>query len=89
MATVAVKIRIMPKSLEIDLTEIEKNIRDLLKKNDVKESQFEVHPVAFGLKSLTVLFGWPEEKEFEEIEKKLQQIPGVSSLEVIDMRRAI
>jgi len=89
MAIVAVKIKIMPESLETNLIKIEKDIRSLLKKNNVKKPQFEVQPVAFGLKSLIVLLGWPEEKEFEKMEKKLQQISGVSSIEIIDMRRAI
>jgi translation elongation factor EF-1beta len=48
-----------------------------------------VQPIAFGLKALIVLFGWPEEKEFEEFENSLMKIKGISSIKVIDMRRAI
>jgi translation elongation factor EF-1beta len=48
-----------------------------------------MQPVAFGLKALIVLFGWPEEKELEEFENALRRIKGVRSVDVIDIRRAI
>lgn len=89
MGTVAIKIKIMPKSLETNLEGIEKDVKSLLEKNNAQKIQFESQPVAFGLKALIVLFGWPEEKEFEEVENRIRQISGVSSLEILDMRRAI
>ncbi len=89
MGMVAIKIKIMPESPETELMKVEEDIRKLMEKNDGKNPQFEVQPIAFGLKALVVLFGWPEEKEFEGFEKDLQKIKGVSSVEVIDMRRAI
>jgi translation elongation factor aEF-1 beta len=89
MGIVAVKIKIMPESAETDLTKVEKEVRKRIEKNSVKNPQFEVQPIAFGLKALIVLFGWPEEKEFEGFEKEMQKIKGVGSVEVIDMRRAI
>ena len=85
----AVKIKIMPKSLETDLTKIEEEVRIMLKTCDVKNPKFEMQPIAFGLKALIVLFGWPEEKEFEGFENNLMKIKGVSSIKVIDMRRVI
>lgn len=89
MAIMAVKIKIMPKSLETDLVKMEEDVKKMMERNGVKNSKFEVQPIAFGLKTLIVLFGWPEEKEFEEFEDCLMKIEGVSSTEVIDMRRAI
>jgi len=89
MGVMAVKIKIMPKSLETDLVKIEEEVRKTIEEYGVKNPQFEVQPIAFGLKALIVLFGWPEEKEFEGFEKDLMKIKGVSSIEVIDMRRAI
>lgn len=85
----AVKIKIMPKSLETDLVKIEEEVRVVMKTRGVKNPQFEVQPIAFGLKALIVLFGWPEEKEFEGFENSLMKIKGISSIKVIDMRRAI
>lgn len=89
MGKVAIKIKIMPESPETDLEKVEGSIKKLMEKNDVENPQFEVQPIAFGLKALVVLFAWPEEKEFEEFEKNLQKVRGVSSLEILDMRRAI
>ena len=85
----AVKIKIMPKSLETDLMKIEEEVRVVMKTRGVKNPKFEVHPIAFGLKALIALFGWPEEKEFEVFENSLMKIKDVSSIKVIDMRRAI
>jgi len=89
MGIMAVKIKIMPKSLETDLIKIEEEVRVVMEKCGVKNPKFEVQPIAFGLKTLIVLFGWPEEKEFEGFENSLMKIKGISSIKVIDMRRAI
>ncbi len=89
MGIMAVKIKIMPKSIETDLVKIEEEIKVVFERTGVKNPKFEVQPIAFGLKALIVLFGWPEEKEFEGFETSLMKIKGVSSVKVIDMRRAI
>jgi len=89
MGVMAVKIKIMPKSLETDLMKIEEEVKKMMERNGVKNPKFEVQPIAFGLKALIVLFGWPEEKEFEGFENSLVKIKGVSSVKVIDMRRTI
>jgi len=89
MGIMAVKVKIMPKSLETDLVKIEEDVRVVMKTRGVKNPEFEVQPIAFGLKALVVLFGWPEEKEFEGFENSLMKIKGISSIKVIDMRRAI
>ncbi len=89
MSIVAVKIKIMPSSPETDLKEIEKRIMRVLKKNNVKNPSFEVQPIAFGLKALIMMIGWPEEKELDELEGELGKIEEVSSVQVIDIRRAI
>ena len=89
MSVAAVKIKFMPSSLEADLSEIEVNIRKILERNSVKNPQFDIEPIAFGLKAIIVMFGWPEEKELETLEEELKEIDGIGSVEVVDMRRAI
>ena len=89
MSVAAVKIKFMPSSLEADLSEIEVNIRKILERNSVRNPQFDVEPIAFGLKAIIVMFGWPEEKELDSLETELQKIPDVSSVQIIDIRRAI
>lgn len=88
MGITAIKIKIMPKSIETNLVQMEEEVKNRMEKNNVNNPQIEIQPIAFGLKALIVLFGWPEEKEFEEFEKDLKQIPGVNSIEILDMRRA-
>jgi len=89
MGVAAVKIKIMPNSPEIDIKEIEQDVRDLIEKQGVKNPQFEIQPIAFGLNAIIVMFGWPEEKELEELEEKLRKIKNVSSVQLIDIRRAV
>ena len=89
MSVEAVKIKIMPDSPEADMMKIEKNVKVILEKNGVKNPKFEVQPIAFGLKALIMMFGWPEDKQLEELEEKLKRTKSVSSVQVIDIRRAI
>jgi len=89
MSIVAVKIKIMPSSPETNLQDIEAGIREILERNSVKNPQFDVEPIAFGLKAIIVMFGWPEEKELDTLESQLQKIQNVSSVQIIDIRRAI
>jgi len=50
----------------------------------------EIEPVAFGLKSLNIIFSMPEEKgDTEPLEKQISELPGVKSVQVTDVRRAI
>ncbi|MDP3992304.1 MAG: elongation factor 1-beta [Nanoarchaeota archaeon] len=89
MSVAAVKIKLMPDSPETDMKSLEKSVKILLEKQGVKNPVFEIHPIAFGLKALVMMFGWPEEKPLEGLEEKLKKITGVSSVQVIDIRRAI
>ena len=89
MSIAAVKIKIMPDSPDTSLAEIEKEVREIFQREDVKNPQFEIQPIAFGLKAIIVMFGWPEEKELEDLEEKFRTIEGVSSVQLIDIRRAI
>jgi len=89
MSIAAVKIKIMPSSPESNLKDIEANVRKILEENNVKNPQFEIEPIAFGLKAIIVMFGWPEDRELEILEEKMGKIRDVSSIQVLDIRRAI
>lgn len=89
MSIVAIKIKVMPESPETNLKNVEEDIEDLLNNNNVKNPQFTIEPIAFGLKALIVMFGWPEEQELESLEEELRGTEGVGSIEVVDIRRAI
>lgn len=88
MGIVAVKIKIMPVSPESNLEEIKEKTKNLIHKQG-KNCQISEEPIAFGLKALIAFFAWPEEKPLEPLEESLKEIENVSSVQVIDMRKAI
>jgi len=92
MGTAAVKIKVMPESLEIDLEDLKNKLKQLILDNQGSEKGSEINiqeePIAFGLKALIVGFAWQEEISTDELEKKIQNLEGVSSLDIIDFRRA-
>ncbi|MEK6850716.1 MAG: elongation factor 1-beta [Nanoarchaeota archaeon] len=88
MATVVIKIRILPDSPEANLDEIKTKSISLLKPEGAKNISFEEEPIAFGLKALILKTDMPEEKGTELVESILSKISHVSSLKIEDYRRA-
>jgi elongation factor 1-beta len=89
MAKVYVKIKIMPKSPETDLFKIEDAAKQIIEKDGSKFHKSEIIPVAFGIKSLTLIFMRDESKgDVETIEVDFAKISGVESVETTDVRRA-
>lgn len=91
MATVVITLKIMPESPTIDLAKIEKEAKKKIisfaGEGDMRVSQ---EPVAFGLKSLNIIFTMDEAKgSTEKLEDSISGIKGVNSVDVIDVRRAI
>ncbi len=82
------KLKIMPESPETDLEKIKKEIEERIKKFDVKNHSFEIQPIAFGLKALIVTLAWPEEKGTDEAVEEFSKIEHVSTIDIIDYRRA-
>lgn len=90
MAEVVVTLKIMPDSPETDLDKIKKEASVLIKNFGGDIGKTLVEPVAFGLKSLSLMFVMDESKgDTEPLEKKVSGIKGVSSVEVVDVRRTI
>ncbi|VVB83459.1 Elongation factor 1-beta [uncultured archaeon] len=88
MGIAAVKIKIFPTSPDVDLEELKKTIKSLVERTGGKNCSFEQEPIAFGLEAIIALFAWPEEIELQELEDSLNEIEEVSSIQVVDMRRA-
>lgn len=91
MANVVATVQIMPESPSVDLAKIEaeakKRITKFAGKGDMRSVQ---EPIAFGLKALKITFIMNEAQgSTEPLEKDLSSIPGVNSVEVIDVRRAV
>ncbi len=84
MTNVISVIRVMPEGLEVDIKQLELEIKKL------GAIQIAEKPVAFGLKAIEATFSVPDSTGgTEEIEEKLRAMEGVSSVEVISMGREI
>ena len=88
MGIVAVKIKIMPSSVETNIKKIAGDAKKIIESSGGKNCTTSEELIAFGLKTVITFFAWPEEKELEKLEEKLRAIKDVNSVQVIDMRRA-
>ena len=91
MANVVITLKVMPKSPDVDLKELEekakKEITAFCNETEIKTEQ---EPVAFGLKALKIIFVMDETKgATDPLESKIKELAGVNSVEVVDVRRAI
>ncbi len=82
-----VKIKIMPNSPEANLEEIESKVKEIVKSEGGINNEYSIEPVAFGLKSLTAFFQWPEEKELEGVEERIKSVENIQSVQVVDIRK--
>jgi len=91
MANVIITLKIMPSSPEEDLERIKINALQVIKDfTGETETRTSIHPVAFGLQFLQIIFVADEKKgSTEALENKIAEIEGVNSVEVTDVRRAI
>ena len=89
MGIALIKIKIMPSSPDVNLEDIKKKAKIIIEKNKGKRVSFEEQPIAFGLKAIIISFEQDEkEGELDPIENALNKIKDVSSVQIIDMRRA-
>ena len=91
MADVIVTLKVMPESPEVDLAklqeEIQKHILEFAGEGEIKFSE---EPVAFGLKSVNIIFIMDESLGSPDaLEETIKGLEGVQSVEVTDVRRAI
>lgn len=89
MATAAIKIKIMPEGLDTDLEAIKIQGKKNIEAEKGVLANYEIQPVAFGLNALIATLAWPEEKDTELVENAFKTIEGVSSVDIIDYRRAL
>ena len=91
MGTAIVTLTVMPESPDTDLDkikeEVERIVREFAGEGDRKE---DIEPLAFGLKALKYIFVMDESLGSPDVAaEKCQEIEGVQSCEVTDVRRAI
>ncbi len=82
MATVIVTLNIMPESPEIDLAKIEEESKKLVTEfAGETETKTEQEPIMFVMDEA--------KGSTDDLEKKISEIDGVNSVEVVDVRRTI
>jgi elongation factor 1-beta len=91
MANAIATVKIMPESPEVDLAKVEEEAKKLIADFAGEgETKTEVEPVAFGLKSLKIIFVMDETKGSPDpVAEKIAGLEGVNSAEISDVRRAI
>lgn len=90
MGNAIVTLRIMPESPDTDLEAIKVQATKEIANFGGEVGKELIEPVAFGLKSLSLIFVVDEEKGgTDALEEKIREIEGVNSAEVTDVRRAL
>jgi elongation factor 1-beta len=88
MGFVVVQMKLMPDSPSVDLSVIEKKAEEVINSMHKTQVKIEEEPIAFGLKAIILSFAWNDEIETEKIEAEFKKIENVSSVEVLDIRKA-
>ncbi len=86
---IAIKVKIMPSSLESDLLKIKDEAEKKIKKLGASLHSSSQEDVAFGLKALILVIAWPEDKSPDELETQLSSLGGIKSAQIVDVRRAV
>ncbi|MBI2578669.1 MAG: elongation factor 1-beta [Candidatus Aenigmarchaeota archaeon] len=83
MGNVAVTLKIMPESPEVDMAGLRKKIEQLFEEfHEAKLQQISEMPIGFGLAALQVLLVLPDTAGGSDaIEKAISAIEGVASVE--------
>ena len=85
MAQVIVTLKIMPTGTDVNLDELENEI-----KKTVNPERITREPIAFGLVALNVIvFVEDAAGQLETVENKLRAIDGVNEVEVTNMTRSL
>lgn len=81
----------MPESPEVDLAKLEESAKEKIKNFAGEgETKIETEPIAFGIKSLKIVFVMDEAKGSPDpVAEEISSLEGVNSAEIVDVRRAI
>lgn len=89
MGTVIVTYKVFPEDIVENFDSLKQKIEATLPR-DSSVSGYGEEPVAFGLKALLVQVRFPEDQTglVDEFETALSQIPGVSQVQTLMVRRS-
>jgi elongation factor 1-beta len=88
MGFTAVQMKLMPESPSVDLKAIEATAIEIINSMHKTQVRVEEQPIAFGLNAIILSFAWNDEIELEKLEAEFQKISQVSSVEILDVRKA-
>jgi len=88
MGIAVVQMKLMPESPSEDLKLIESEAEKIILSFHKTQVKIEEQPIAFGLNAIILSFAWNDEVDIEKLEAKLQVIAHVSSVELLDLRKA-
>lgn len=89
MGTALIKYKIMPEGIPENFEGLKIKLKDLVNKFEGQTNQIEEEPIAFGLKAIILTISMDETKETNPLEEEIEKLEEVSSLDVIDYRRAL
>ncbi|HLD15516.1 MAG TPA: elongation factor 1-beta [Candidatus Nanoarchaeia archaeon] len=89
MGQVIITLKIMPESPSTDLQKVQEEATKKISSKGGKVGKVEFEPIGFGIKALKLIFLIDEDKgDTEGVALECQKIAGVSSAEIVDMRRS-
>ena len=85
MSEVIVSLKILPKTVDVNLEELEEEIKEA-----ISPERMEREPIAFGLVAILATKLVPDEAgQVDELEKKLKAIEDVGEVEVVGISRGL
>lgn len=89
MGTALIQFKIMPESPDVDLESAKTKITEAVTEKGGEVTKIEEQPIAFGLKALITFIRLDESKSQDDVESALKDVDGISSIDIIDYRRAV
>ena len=90
MAQIYIKLKIMPEDIEVNLENLQVEIKKVIEHFKGTVDSFQTEDVAFGLKAIIAQFMVEDtETDTDVVDDNLRNVEGVGSVQVIDIRRAL
>jgi len=77
MGNVAVAMKVMPSSSDVDMEKLRKEVSKKIKIQDSK-----IEPIAFGLKALKLMVIIPDAVGVDSLETEIRSLEGVGEVEI-------
>jgi len=90
MANIIITLKVVLASPETDVESVKEKAINAVEEYGADIGRVEIEEVAYGIKAVKIMLISDEEKgSTDALEDKIKGLEGVSSVEVVDVRRAI